>query len=101
MSRKTIEEWAKQKGTADWKLAAAKVHQKGWGVGKEVEESTFDKAIKAVEEIKLYAYAPEPEKVAVPTPPEQVFGDVGEGTRMEQPSHTTDVAIEDTEKQRR
>lgn len=53
---KTIEEWAEQKGTADWQMAAAK-HRAKWGAGRQVSEGDFDTAVAEAGGIKLSGYA--------------------------------------------
>ena len=40
-----IEDWAAVKSTPDWAFAVAKLTEPGWGVGKQVDEATFDAAI--------------------------------------------------------
>lgn len=43
-SRKPIEGWAQEKGTAAWLFAAAKA-LRAWAVGQEVSEQDFDEAV--------------------------------------------------------
>ena len=54
--KKTIEDWAAQKGTPDWLMAAAKYRSK-WGQGREVSEGDFDAAVAEAGGIKLSGYA--------------------------------------------
>ncbi len=42
---KAIEQWAEEKKTADWLVAVCKATVPGWGVGKMVDETTFDAAV--------------------------------------------------------
>jgi hypothetical protein len=42
--KKTVEEWAKTKGTADWLFAAAKAAFK-WAQGKELDEAQYDELV--------------------------------------------------------
>jgi len=44
--RRPHEEWAAQKGTPAWLLAAARV-KAGWALGQEVTEMEFDRAVEA------------------------------------------------------
>lgn len=53
---KAIEDWATQKQTEDWQMAAIKQRMR-WGIGKEVSEGDFDEALNNVLGIKLSGYA--------------------------------------------
>ena len=44
--RRSHEEWAAQKGTPAWLLAAARV-KAGWALGQEVTEREYDRAVEA------------------------------------------------------
>ena len=44
--RRPYEEWAAQKGTPSWLLAAARV-KAGWALGQEVTEREYDQAVNA------------------------------------------------------
>lgn len=50
IEEKTVEEWATEKKTELWRLAVCRATLPGWGVGKVVDEETFDDAIKAAGE---------------------------------------------------
>jgi hypothetical protein len=50
---KTIEEWAAQKSTEAWRLAVCRATLPGWGVGKVVDEETFDAAMVAAGEHQI------------------------------------------------
>lgn len=52
---KAIEDWAAQKQTADWLMAAAKQRMR-WGIGKQVSEGEFDEAVAGVQGIRLSGY---------------------------------------------
>lgn len=43
---KTVEQWAAEKATPDWLLAAARAGNR-WPVGRELTEQEFDAAIEA------------------------------------------------------
>ncbi len=45
-ARRPHEEWAAEKGTPPWLLAAARV-KAGWALGQEVTEKDYDRAVEA------------------------------------------------------
>lgn len=51
-TRKPIEEWAREKGTAAWLFAGAKAGE-GWAVGAELTESEYTAAIAKAASITL------------------------------------------------
>lgn len=57
MTKKTAEDWAKEKQTADWQFGAAKAMQR-WGTGKELSEAEYQAAIEEAGNAKMTAGNP-------------------------------------------
>lgn len=50
--RKTVEDWARDKGTADWQVAAARASNR-WPQGHELSEADYDAAVTGMAEIQM------------------------------------------------